>query len=257
MRDFQYDKEKSRWHTPLKVRESRIIMIESDPFAAGFDGQCRKPRVRHQITASVSVGAKSFENLPVPLTRLNDHAVRLCKEYVAEPDYFFQAAGHCKNFRMGGDAYHTAQDLSRHTIAAITVDHSVKPGPADLVVGRIRSESMHENVNVGKNHGAFMASSSSLVRFKSIPGRTPPVALDIGNSTRSRRFAFGLAKMSISPSSTSDVRVRPSSAARFLARFSRSSRILIVVLMHQYITMMHKYVKQSIMSQRVNITSVA
>jgi hypothetical protein len=40
------------------------------------------------------------------------------------------------------------------------------------------------------------------------------------------------------------VRVRPSSVACFLARFNRSSFILIVVLMHQYITPMHQYVKQ-------------
>jgi hypothetical protein len=44
--------------------------------------------------------------------------------------------------------------------------------------------------------------------------------------------------------------VRPSAAARFLARFSKSSFILMVVLMHQYITLMHQYVKQSIMSQK-------
>jgi hypothetical protein len=41
------------------------------------------------------------------------------------------------------------------------------------------------------------------------------------------------------------VRVRPSSAACFLARFNRSSFILIVVLMHQYITLIHQYVKPS------------
>jgi hypothetical protein len=203
-----------------------------------------------EITASISFGAKPFENLPVPLARLNDHAVWLCKEYVAEAEHFIQAAGHCKNFRVGSDADHTAQYLSHHTVTSVTVDHTVKPGPAELMVGRVRSESVHENVDVGKNHGAFMASSRSLDRFKSMPGRTPPVALDTGNSTRSRRLVFGLAKMSAKPSSTSDVRVRPSAAARFLARFSKSSFILMVVLMHQYITLMHQYVKQSIMSQK-------
>jgi hypothetical protein len=40
------------------------------------------------------------------------------------------------------------------------------------------------------------------------------------------------------------VRVRPSSAACFLARFNRSSFILIVVLMHQNITLMHQYVNR-------------
>jgi hypothetical protein len=37
--------------------------------------------------------------------------------------------------------------------------------------------------------------------------------------------------------------VRPSSAARFLARCRRLSSILMVVLMHQNISLMHQYVK--------------
>ena len=54
------------------------------------------------------------------------------------------------------------RDFQDHTVTSVTVDHTVKPGPAELMVGRIRSESVHENVDVGKNHGAFMASSRSL-----------------------------------------------------------------------------------------------
>jgi len=94
-----------------------------------------------------------------------------------------------------------------------------------------------------KDHGSFMASSKSLDRLRSIPGRTPPEALDTGNSTRPRRLAFGLATTSARASSISDVKVRPSSAARFLARCRRSSFILMVVLMHQNISIMHQYVK--------------
>ena len=73
---------------------------------------------------------------------------------------------------------------------------------------------MQENVNVGVYHGEFMTSSRSQERFRSIPRRTPPMALNTGNSIRLRRLAFALERMSIKPSSTSDVRGRPSSAAR-------------------------------------------
>lgn len=38
-----------------------------------------------------------------------------------------------------------------------------------------------------KYHGAFIASSSPLERFKSTHGRTPPAVLDTGNSIRLRR----------------------------------------------------------------------
>jgi len=79
----------------------------------------------------------------VPFARLNDYAVGLSKDYVAEPEHFIQAAGHCKNFRVGGDSDHAAQDLWRHAITPVAVDHAVKPGPAGLMVGGIRSESVH------------------------------------------------------------------------------------------------------------------
>ena len=107
MRDFQNHTETLRRHTPLKTREPCVIVIESDPFAAGLDGQCRKPCIRYQVASGVRFHAKAFENLPVLLARLNDHAVGLSMEYVAEPEHFIQAAWHHKNFRMGRDADHT------------------------------------------------------------------------------------------------------------------------------------------------------
>ena len=231
--------------TPLKAWKPRIIVIQSNPFTPGLDGQCGKPCVRHQVAASVRLCAKALENVPVPLARLNDYAMRLRKEYVAETENFIQAVGHRKNLRVGGDADHTAQDLGRHAVTRIAVDHTVKPAQADLMVGGIRSESVHENVDVGKYHGVFMTSSRSLARLRSIPGRTPPVAFATGSSIRLLRLSLALERTSTKPSSTSDVKVRPSSAARFLARFRRSSFILMVVLMHQYVSLMSQYVKHS------------
>jgi len=44
----------------------------------------------------------------VLLAWLNDHAVWLRKQNVAEEKGFFPAAGHCKKFRMGGNADYPA-----------------------------------------------------------------------------------------------------------------------------------------------------
>jgi hypothetical protein len=112
------------------------------------------------------------------------------------------------------------------------------------MLGGIGTERVYKDVDIRKDHGAFMTSSKSLDRFRSTPGRTPPDALGTGNSIRFRRLVLGFDRTSASPSSTSDVRVRPSSAACFLARFHKSSFILIVVLMHQCMTLMHQYVKR-------------
>ncbi len=156
-------------YTPLQARKPCIIVIERDPLAAGLDGQCRKPCIRHKVAARVRFGEKAFKNPPVSFTRFYGDAVGLSEK----------------------------------------------------------------DVDIGKDPGAFMTSSSSPERLRSIPGRMPSVAFDTGNSTRFRRLVFGFDRISANPSSTSDVRVRPSSAACILARFKRSSFILIVVLIHQ------------------------
>ncbi len=88
-----------------------------------------------------------------------------------------------------------------------------------------------------------MTSSNSRDRLRSIPGNTPPDARDTGNFTRLRGLAFGSLRITVSPSSISEVKVRPSFVARFLARFRRSSLILTVVLIHQSIWYIHQYVK--------------
>ncbi len=77
---------------PSKTRKTRKIVIESDPFTAGLDGQRSKPCVRHQIASRVGFGAKARKDLPVPLPWLNYHAVGLSKQDVAEPEHLIQGA---------------------------------------------------------------------------------------------------------------------------------------------------------------------
>ena len=121
--------------TPLQAREPGVIAIEGDPFAAGLDGQCGKPCIRRQVTAGVSFNAKTFENVPVPLARLNDHAVGLRKEYVAETENFIQAAGHRKNLRVGGDADHTRCHQTAARPFRPPTPSTIRPCPAR--VGRL------------------------------------------------------------------------------------------------------------------------
>lgn len=168
----------------------------------------------------------------------------LCKQYVAEAQHLVQTARSNEDLWMRGNPNHTAQYLRRHTISRFAVHYAVQPRTAYPMVGRIGPKGMHKNVDVREYHGLFMTSSNSQDLLRSIPGNTPPEALDTGKFTRCRRVGFGRLRITASPSSIKEVRVRPSFAARFLARFRISSLILTVVLICQNISLMHQYVNR-------------
>ena len=88
--------------------------------------------------------------------------MRLREEHVTEAEHFIQSAGHGKNLRVGGDADHPAQDLGSHAVTRIAIDHAVKAISADLMVGRIWSGRVHENVDVRRG-----ISSDLCARFHS------------------------------------------------------------------------------------------
>jgi len=106
---------------------------------------------------------------------------------------------------------------------------------------------MNEDIDIGKGHRVSIRSWRSLDRFRSTPGNVPPDALEIGKRTRIRLTGFDSASTVFSPSSMSEVSVRPSSAAFFLALRSRSSESLTVVL----IGYVKKYFRSINMSIRV------
>src|SRR5215467_13945131 len=110
------------------------------------------------------------------------------------------------------------------------------------MVSGIGPECVNENVDVGKDQRPAIRSSSSLDRVRSTPDRVPPDAFEIGKCTRECWARCGSARIILSPSSISEVNVRPFSAAFFLALRSRSSESRIVVLMHQSIQYRHIYV---------------
>jgi hypothetical protein len=120
----------------------------------------------------------------------------------------------------------------------------MEPTTAKQMVGGIGPKGVNEDIHVGQDHRPSMTSSRSQDLFRSIPGNVPPEALETGNRTGCRGTGFDSARTISNPSSTSDVNVRPCSAAFFLAFRSRASGSLIVVLICQRILHMHQYVKE-------------
>ena len=162
----------------------------------------------------------------------------------AESDDFGESARAGENLGMSCHPDDAAQHLRRGTVPRVAVDDSVQPISTKIVVARVGSESMNEDVDIRENHGSSIRSCRSLDRFRSTPGNVPPDALEIGSCTRVRLAALDSASMVFKPSSISEVRVRPCSAAFFLALCSRSSESRIVVLICQRIRRWHRYVNE-------------
>jgi hypothetical protein len=176
-------------------------------------------------------------------SRHDQDALWLSHQKVAEFDRFSETAGLGENFGVSSYPDHPTQYLWRHAKARVAVHHFIQPTPAKEMVGRIGPKGVNEDIHVGQDHRLSMMSSRSLDLFRSIPGNVPPEAAETGNRTGLRDMGFGSASTISSPSSISDVNVRPCSAARFLAFRSKVSGSLMVVLICQRILTMHQYVK--------------
>jgi hypothetical protein len=166
---------------------------------------------------------------------MDENAMGLSHNRFAKSDDFAETVGLGENSGVGCNPDDPAQDLRRDPVARVTVDDFVQPTATEIVVAGIRSESVNEYIDIREDHRSSIRSSRSLDRFRSTPGSVPPDALEIGNRTRVRLSGFGSASTVFKPSSTNEVRVRPSSAAFFLALRSKSSESRIVVLICQRI----------------------
>jgi len=122
-------------HAPSKTREPRIIAIQSYPLTTRLNGQSCKPCIRHQVAAYVGLDTKAREDFPMPLARLNDNAVGLIQQYVAEAEHLIQTARFHEDLGVCGDADHPAQYLRSYPVTCIAIDDAIEPGPAFLVVG--------------------------------------------------------------------------------------------------------------------------
>src|ERR1700689_1007196 len=104
------------------------------------------------------------------------------------------------------------------------------------MIGGVCAECMDQHIDVCKDHRSLICSSRSLVQLRSMPGNVPPDILEIGNCTRPcRRGPLGLARIILRPSSISEVKVWPFSAACFFAlRKSSSGRRTAVRICQAY-----------------------
>lgn len=107
----------------------------------------------------------------------------------------------------------------------------------------VRPEGLHKNVDVGKDQRFDIRSSRSLERFRSTPGKVPPDAFEIGRRKRVCDVCRGSARTIFNPSSISEVKVLPFSAACLFALRNNSSESRIVVRICQSIFARHIYVK--------------
>src|SRR4030095_9688348 len=141
------------------------------------------------------------EQGPVVRSRLDENAMRLRKQDLAESDDFGDATRPRKNPGVGRDPNEPAQHLRRDAVARIAVDHAIQPPSAKFVVAGIRSKGVNENVDIGEDHRPSIRSSRSADRLRSMPGSVPPDALEIGNRTGVRFAGRASASTALRPSS--------------------------------------------------------
>ena len=189
--------------------------------------------------------AKAGEDGPMLLSGSNQGTMRLIHQQFAKADYFIEPARLGENPGMSCDTDDSAQHLGRHPVAGVTINDAFQPPATQRVLVSIATESIHEHIDVRKDHVRSMRSSRSADRVRSMPGNVPPEALETGKRTPFRGGCLGSASTALSPSSTSDVSVWPLSAAFFLALRRRSSESRIVVLVIcQSIQTRHQYVNR-------------
>jgi hypothetical protein len=76
------------------------------------------------------------------------------------------------------------------------------------MIGGVGTESVDQDIDIGKDHKEFIRSSRSPERLRSTPGKVPPVALEVGSFACPRLGERpASARTILSPSSIKDVSV--------------------------------------------------
>ena len=120
----------------------------------------------------------------MPNAWMNELAMRLLHEHSAECERIIDMAGTGEDRAMSADAHNGAQHLRRNSVSGIAVDHGIEPIPASPVALRIIAEGVYEDINVRQDHcRPSMRSSRAAESSRSIPGATPPPALETGSFT--------------------------------------------------------------------------
>ena len=140
---------------------------------------------------------------------LNKGTMRCFHQHFAKADDFVEVARLRENSGMSCDPDHATQHLGRHAVTRVLVDDAFQPLLAPGVITGVAAESIHEHIDAGKDHTRPIRSSRSAERFRSTLGNVPPEALETGKRIRFRVARLGSTSNAFSPSSISEVRVRP------------------------------------------------
>ena len=125
---------RSEWGSPREALESRVVAIRGNPFAAGFDGQGRKPSVLHNVSRGFGILAQGFEYRPVTFAGHDHRRGGLSKNNATKLEGIIQGAGTCKNPRMGTDAHDADEYLRCDAVSGWPVDHRFEPCPVSRVI---------------------------------------------------------------------------------------------------------------------------
>src|SRR5688572_15006776 len=120
--------------------------------------------------------------------RLNQRRVRRLEERVTEGQGLGEGGSLTEDLGVRADPDDAGQDLRRYAVGVGTINHGLQPRSIFRMPGRVPPEGIDEDVDVRQDHRmSSRRSSTSPVSSRLMPGRTPPVAFDVGSLTRAER----------------------------------------------------------------------
>lgn len=228
---------------PLEAGESTVVPVGRYPLTSGFDGESRQIGIGNQIPLYAARTAEPCENIPMPGAGRNDDAAGPIPDRCRELQCSLHGGRCPENPRVGDYTQKAAQNKVRDPVGGLSPYCCLQPPAVLLVIDRILTKRIYENVDIGKDHlRDSMTSISPALSSRSIPWRSPsPRNVGSLGSVLLPRHP-SLERTSLRASSITAVRVLPVLAASILARRRSSSSSLIVVRIHQNISDKHQYV---------------
>ena len=172
--------------------------------------------------------------------------VRLVHKGMTESERLLKLARFGKDGAVGTDAYDGAENLWRHCVRRVAVNHGTEPLSICAMIRGVGPEGIHKHIHVRQNHRRpSILSRRAPDLSRSTPGAKPPPSRETGSVTRLRRSGdCDSANTSRNPCSMREVMVSPLWCAARLTCWSRCSFRRTVVLIFQsyqrYVNMSRK-----------------
>ncbi len=87
--------------TTVQSRKLGKVAVVGDPITGVLDGERRIPSVRNPRSSNLGLAAQPLENRPMPLTGLDNLAMRLNEKIVAKTERLLQRTGLDEGARVG------------------------------------------------------------------------------------------------------------------------------------------------------------